>query len=375
MGFSFLSKSKDIDILSSVPDGLMLVDESGNIEWLNEQVCVLLRTDRNVLLKQNIELFIESGLDLIRQATNSTRSVVGHLISDLSKDLYVEITAKTANTSYVVALRDVTQNYKTVTNILVEHECSKRSNNDKNNFLVKLSNELKSPIQSVIGFSQAMIDGLGGAMSERQEKYVKIINKNSSDVLYLLDKIIDLAKTEANLFDYDFQIFDAVNTVQNVLKTFEPLAAAKNIEMSLDTSDVIKKTIFSDENALKLALQNVFETSLNLTDIGSISVRVAHPDQELVEAQGFEIPQEFSEKSYLLISVSDTGAGFVSSDLDILFDPYAQLEKTNKKNIVRSLALTSSRNMIKHLKGNIWIESEPMQGTVYNIIIPVGKFM
>ena len=173
--------------------------------------------------------------------------------------------------------------------------------------------------------------------------------------MYLLDKIVDLAKTEANLFDYDFQIFDAVNTVQNVLKTFEPLAAAKNIEMSLDTSDVIKKTIFSDENALKLALQNVFETSLNLTDIGSISVRVAHPDQELVEAQGFEIPQEFSEKSYLLISVSDTGAGFVSSDLDILFDPYAQLEKTNKKNIVRSLALTSSRNMIKHLKGNIWI--------------------
>ncbi len=375
MGFSFLSKSKDIDILSSVPDGLMLVDESGSIEWLNEQVCVLLRSDRNVLLKQNIELFIESGLDLIRQATNSTRSVVGHLISDLSKDLYVEITAKTANTSYVVALRDVTQNYKTVTNILVEHECSKRSNNDKNNFLVKLSNELKSPIQSVIGFSQAMIDGLGGAMSERQEKYVKIINKNSSDVLYLLDKIIDLAKTEANLFDYDFQIFDAVNTVQNVLKTFEPLAAAKKIEMSLDTSDVIKKTIFSDENALKLALQNVFETSLNLTDIGSISVRVAHPDQELVEAQGFEVPQEFSEKSYLLISVSDTGAGFVSSDLDILFDPYAQLEKTNKKNIVRSLALTSSKNMIKHLKGNIWIESEPMQGTVYNIIIPVGKFM
>ena len=245
MGFSFLSKSKDIDILSSIPDSVMLIDESGSIEWLNEQVCFLLKTDRNGLLKQNIESFIEGGLNLIRQATTNS-TAIGRLKTDLSKDLYVEITAKAVNTSYVVALRDVTKSYTTVTNIMVEHECSKRSNNDKNNFLVKLSNELKSPIQSVIGFSQAMIDGLGGAMSDRQEKYVKIINKNSSDVLYLLDKIVDLAKTEANLFDYDFQIFDAVNTVQNVLKTFEPLAAAKNIELSLDTSDVIKKTIFSE---------------------------------------------------------------------------------------------------------------------------------
>ena len=370
---NFLSKAKDIDILLSIPDGVILIDNNGKVEWINDLIPVLFSINKGEIFKLNINEIIESGLDLIRQAAKSSKSVVGRIKSKPGKDLFVEITAKSVEDYLVVSLRDVTQNYKTVTNMLNEHESSKKVNRDKNNFLVKLSNEIKSPIHSIIGFSQAMIDGLGGEMSDKQEKYIKIINKNSSEVLYLMNKIVEMAKTESNLFEYDFQIFDIVNTIQTVLKEFESLVKSKNLNMNFDASEIIKKRVFSDEEALKIILQNILETSLNSTDIGSINIKIQHPDLEFVSQQNLEIAEGLNENSYLMLSISDTGAGIAENDLGVIFEPYAQLDRPNKKNIVRSIALASVKNLVKHLKGAIWINSEPMQGTAYNMIIPIDR--
>ena len=369
----FLSKGKDIDILAGLPDGVMLVDNAGKIEWLNDAITFLIGMAKVDILKLNINAVIESGLDLAKQAAISGKLVVGHGKTQLGKDFYMEISAKSVEDFIVITLRDVTQSYKTVTNILVEHESSKKVNKDKNTFLVKLSNELKSPIHSILGFSQAMVDGLGGKMSEKQEKYIKIINKNSNDMLYLLDKILELAKTESNLFDSDFQVFDVVNTIQAMLKNYEPTIKDKNLNLNLDTENIVKRAIFSDENAFKTILQNILETSISSTDIGSISIKVQHPDLETISQQVIDVSENLTDKSYLMMTISDTGAGIAEADLGVLFDPYVQLDRANKKNIVKSIALASAKNLAIFLRGNIWVESAPMQGTTYNLIIPIEK--
>lgn len=370
---NFLSKAKDVDILSSLPDGVLLVDSNGKIEWFNESATVLLKMSQNEIFKLNINGIIESGLDLIKQTSEINKSVVGRGKYPDGKDFYLEITAKAANGYFAVSLRDVTQNYKTVTSILVEHESSKKINKDKNAFLVKLSNELKSPVHSIIGFSQAMIDGLGGEMNDKQEKYIKIINKNSNEVLYLIDKILELSKTESNLYEYDFQIFDAVNAFQNVLKNYEPVIKDKNLILNFDTDAIVKRAIFSEENILKTIFQNIIEVSLNSTDIGSINIKVYHPDLEFVSQHEIEVPENATDKSYLMLTVSDTGAWIADTDLNVIFEPYAQLDRPNKKNIAKSISLASVKNLVKYLKGAVWVESEPMQGTTYNVIIPIEK--
>lgn len=370
---NFLSKAKDIDILSSLPDGVMLIDNEGRIEWINEEAVILLKTPRNEMFKRNINEIIESGLNLTKQAAEINKSAVGRLKDPTGRDFYFEITAKSINDYFIVSLRDVTQSYKTVTSILVEHESSKKINKDKNGFLVKLSNELKSPLHSIIGFSQAMIDGLGGTMTDKQEKYIKIINKNSNEVLYLIDKIIELSKIESNLIDYDFQIFDVVNTIQSVLKNYESIIKDKNLNLDIDAESVVKKTIFSEENIVKTIMQNIIETSINSTDIGSINVKVCHPDVEFVSQLDINVDVNATEKSFIMISVSDTGAGIAENDLNVIFEPYAQLDRANKKNIVKSISLACAKNLVKYLRGSIWVESEPMQGTNYNIIIPTDK--
>jgi len=370
---NFLSKAKDIDLLANLADGVMLVDAPGGIQFVNDASCELFETAKNELMNKNINDWIEGGFDLAKQAALSGKSAVGRAKSQLGKEFFTEITAKYSEEFLIVSLRDVTQNYKTVTSILVEHESSKKTNKDKNMFLVKLSNELKSPIHSIIGFSQAMVDGLGGDMSEKQEKYIKIINKNSNELLYLMDKIFELSKTESSLFEYDYQVFDVINTIQTALKSFEDQVKEKSLSLTFECVDIVKRTIFSDEAALKIILQNIMDTSVKSTDVGSITVKACHPELDFVAQQGIKVCETASEKSYLMLTIADTGAGVVEGDLGVLFEPYSQLDRPNKKHIVKSIALASVKNLVKHLKGHIWVESEPMQGTTYNVILPIEK--
>lgn len=370
---SFLSKAKEIDILSSLPDGVLLIDNDGKIAWANDESAVLLKINKNEILKHSINELLESGLDLSKQAAAANKSVIGICKPADANEVYLEITAKSVNDFFIVSLRNVTQSYKTVTNILFEHENSKKISKDKNLFLLKLSNELKSPLHSIMGFSQAMIDGLGGEMSDKQEKYIKIINKNSNELLYLIDKILELSKTESNLNECDFQIFDIVNLVQSVLKNFEPIAKEKNLHLTLDAGEIAKKTIFSEENVIKLILQNILEVSINSTDIGSVSVKIHYPDSEFVSQFGIDVKEDAPPDSYLMLSIIDTGAGIPEGDLNVIFEPYAQLDRANKKNIVKSISLASVKNLVNYLKGAIRVESESMQGTTYNVIIPTGN--
>lgn len=371
---SLLSKGKDADVLANLPDGLLLIDLYGTIDKANEKAAEIFKYD--LLARADINDIIEGGFELVKQIANTGRSVVGKVKLPNLKNTYLEMTSNEVQNGYIVCLRDVTQNYKTVTNLMIEQKSSKRNNKDKNNFLVKLSNELKSPLQSIVGFSQGMIDGLGGTMTDKQEKYVRIINKNSIDALYLMNKIIELAKTEANLFEYNAQIFDVVNSSQTVSKEYEVEAKAKELNWSFDASQIAKRTIFSDENAIKTILKNIYEVCITMTDTGEITGKLYHPERDLVISHGFEVPEkeeDYNPKAYIIYEIKDTGMGYSENELEDLFEPYLQLDKPNKKNIVRSIALASVKNLVNHLKGDIWVESKTMQGSTYYVIIPLVR--
>ena len=73
------------------------------------------------------------------------------------------------------------------------------------------------------------------------------------------------------------------------------------------------------------------------------------------------------------ITITDNGIGLKESELEGIFEPYSQLDKINKKNLVRTFSLGTVKELLKYLKGTVWIETEIMKGTIFNIIIPVEK--
>lgn len=369
----FSTKKQEFDVLGHLPEAVLVIQKSGAIEWANDNACKIFDLSNSKLTKQNLNDLLENGMHIASQAIDGSSSFVARTKNHAEKELFVEIRAKDVKDKLVLSIRDVTSSHRTVSNILVEHENSKKVSKDKNEFLVKLSNEIKSPIHSIIGFSQAMIDGLGGQMSEKQDKYVKIINKNSNELLYFMDKMVELSKSESSLFDYNFQTFDVINSVQSLLRANEQAIKDKNLNLAFDFEEVQKRAIYSDEEILKNVLQNILEVAIKSTDIGSISIKLSYPELEFVQQQGLETRADLTEKSYLMFTITDTGSGMNEEDLQNVFDPYCQLDKANKKNIAKSIALATSKNFLRYLKGTIWINSEIMQGSTYRVLIPIEK--
>lgn len=371
----FVKNDEEEDLLTKLPDNVVLLNPQGSFLWCNDLAQKTLSGLKENFSEGYIDDLLDNAMDLIVKIADVDKTTVVRTKSSLDKDMFFELSARKTDEGFLVIMRNNTQNYKTLTSIIVEHESSKKINKDKNNFIVKLAGEIKTPLQSVIGFSQAILDGLGGELSDKQEKYLNIINKNSEEVLQLFNRIVDLSKTESNLFEHKFSYFDAVSVLNSVLKLNENEIKAKKLNVTVDVASDIKRTIYSDEKVLKLILQNIIENAITSTDVGDITINVKHPDLEYVSESGLVPFENASEKSFMLFSIQDMGLGISETELDTLFEPYAQLENPNKKSIVRSIAFATIKNAIKMLKGNVWVDTEAMQGTTYNVIIPTEKVM
>lgn len=372
---NLFAKDEEEDLLTKLPDNVVLLNNQGSFLWYNDLAQKTLSDLKENFAEGYIDDILENAMDFILKIADIEKTAAVRTKSNLNKDLFFELSARRTDEGFLVVMRNNTQNYKTLTSIIVEHESSKKINKDKNNFIVKLAGEFKTPLQSIVGFSQAILDGLGGELSEKQEKYLNIINKNSEEVLLLFNRIVDLSKTESNLFEHKFSYFDAINVLNNAIKSNDEEINAKKLNVAVEVSSDIKRTIYSDEQVLKIILQNIVEVAVASTDVGEITVTVKHPDLEYVSEAGLVPFENASEKSFMLFSIHDMGLGISETEMATLFEPYAQLDNPNKKVIVRSIAFATIKNAIKMLKGNVWVDTEAMQGTTYNVLIPTEKVM
>lgn len=368
-------KDEEENLLTKLPDSVVLLNCQGSFLWHNDLAQKNLSAIKENFAEGYIDDIFENAMDFIVKIADNEKTTIVRTKSSLEKDFFYEISASKTEEGFLVIMRNNTQNYKTLTSILVEHESSKKINRDKNNFLVKLSNEIITPLKSVTGFAQAVLNGLGGEISEKQEKYLKIINKNSEEVLTLFNRILDLSKSESNLFEHKLSYFDAINVINDAIKSNNEEIEEKGLKVNVEVASDIKRIIYSDEELLKIIVQNIIEIAVESTDVGEISVDVKHPELEYVNDKGLVPFEDANEKSFLMITVKDMGLGISEADLDNLFEPYAQLDNQNKKNMARSISFAVIKNVIKMLKGNMWVDTEAMQGTTYNVIIPTEKAM
>lgn len=371
MGFlSFFKKVNTTSVFEYLPDGLILTDLQGVVLFANSYAKDLMK----IADGYNIADVLGIKFTVIEELIDNNVQSVFKVAKD-NGDIYVELSASKIDVEekYVMTVRNVTQTHTFMKRMIVETEGSKKVNRDKNSFIVKLGNDLKSPLHSIEGFSSALLEGLGGDLNPKQDKYLNIINKNSKELLFLVDKIVEYSRIEAGLFDWDFKHLDVVNLLQSVVRPYKEIFEKKNIELNINFENLSKRTCFADENAMKFIFGNLVDIAEKSTFSGSINIELSHPDLDFVETQEVECPQCATEKSYILFSISDTGCGMSDVEIANIFDPYSQLDAINKKNMPKSLSLAIVKALITNMRGKIWVESESMQGSKYSFIIPIER--
>ena len=350
--------------INTLPDAVIYVNNKGIIKNYNKKANELFEFNKNPHIS-NINDIIINGFTQIKTSLNNAKPVLA--TADFAgHQFYVELNTSKKMFGYCVTVRDLTK----LTSEIINDEKTQLFNNEKNAMLVKLESDIKSPITSISGFSKGLLDGLGGELSEKQAKYVKIIQNNADELYHFMDKLLEFSKVESSIYEPDYHNFDIVEALKSVAKEFANECEAKKLGFDIDYDNLEKRNVYSDANVVKNAFRNILKTSISMTETGFILIKLAHPDPQTCAKYNLDINKK--ETSYLHILIKDTGIGVPEDEMKYLCEPYAQLEK-GKKNFLRALKLGTASILIKRANGLINIHSEVKVGTKFEIILPIEK--
>ena len=365
-----------INSFDCYPDAVIIVDDLNNITHWNKKAEEIFGYAGEEIIGRNISIIFDSQTNKISESIETQEFQIISSKNHLNEDIVVEISCKNLppHNKVIISVREITKTQEEIERLLIEHETATKINNNKNRFIVSLSSDLKTPLQSLIGFSQGLIDGICGDLNEKQSKYMNIINKNSNNLLDLIDNLLELSNMEAGTSDLNVKIFDLLRTINPICDKIKKMAEKKSLQFETDFHNVIKRNVCSNENMLTRTLLNVLENAVKFTEMGSIKLKIMHPDVEVFKSQKLKIPENFNDKSYLLFKVTDTGIGLSPEETTIIFDEYSQRDRTlARKYGGTGLKLALTKKMLNALGGTIWVESEVGQGSTFSFIIPIDK--
>ncbi len=375
MNIFSLLLGKQYNILTYLPEAVLVVDETGKIHYANKRAFKLFET--NKLRGKNInEYFIINSDNIISNKDEEIKQILKIVSEEQNTkitDVKVTDVSSGKKKRYILTIIDNTQDHSLLDQLITERQEQKILNHTKNVLLTKMSNYLCSPLHSIVGFSQAMLEGLSGEMNEKQTKYLQIMNSNSSELLLFLEKLIELSQVEADIYKFDYNNFDAAALLSVVTNELNVKLQNKDIKVTVNTSDLVKQNCYSDKNVLKTVMSNLLSNALELIETGAISINLSNPIPEFLLAKGFEVGSNVNEKSYLMFEVACKGLDATLYNNEDIFDPYVQVEKNSKKYLLQSFLLGSTKKYINKLKGEIWINNQYANQVSFVFIVPIEK--
>ena len=375
MNIFSLLLGKQYNVLTYLPDAVLVVDETGKIYYANKSAFKLFETSR--LKGRNINDFFILHSDNILLNKNDNLKQILKIVTEEQNtkitDVKVVDVSSQKNKRYILTIVDNTQDHSLLDQLIAERQEQKVLNHTKNVLLVKMANYLRSPLHSVVGFSQAMLEGLSGDLNEKQSKYINIINNNSSEILMLINKLIELSQVESDIYKFDYNSFDISALLSVIVNETNVKIQNKDIRLSANTAELLKQNCYSDKNVIKGVISNLLDNAINCIETGSITINVSNPLPEYLLLKGFEVNNNINEKSYLMVEINCKGIDTSQYGSNDVFDPYVQVEKNSKKYLLQSLLLGSTKRYLNKLKGDIWINSQYENQASFCFIIPVEK--
>jgi len=223
----------------------------------------------------------------------------------------------------------------------------------KSQFLANMSHELRTPLNAILGYTELMTDGAYGEASEKMLGILKRLEANGKHLLGLINDVLDLSKIEAGQLELELSDYCIQDIAQTVRSTLEPLAADKKLAFKLELAPDLPPG-HGDGRRLTQVLINLVGNAIKFTDAGEVAIKA-----------------EANNGSFH-ISVRDTGPGISAADQTKLFQEFQQADNAiTRKKGGTGLGLAISKRIIEMHGGEIWVESQPGQGSTFTFKLPV----
>jgi PAS domain S-box-containing protein len=370
-------------ILESVGDGIYGVNEDGTTIFVNPAFLKMTGYSAEELLGKNLHFMLHHSNPNASPYRQEDCPINATLKDGLFRHVSDEVFWRKDGTSFpadcsiaplregdrvlgaVVVLRDITERKwaeETLKEALEKAEelrlLAEAANRAKSDFLANMSHELTTPLNSIIGFSQILQDGLYGDLNEKQKEYVSEILSSGMELLGQISNMLDLSKIESGRKEIRINKFRLKDILKSSMTLFNVETLKHKIQLNLEIEPDADVEIEADSEKLNQIMFNLLSNAVKFTQDGG-NIRVTAQRRE----EG--IPS-------IAISIEDMGIGIKPEDMPKLFQIFSQFESPyHKRYAGTGLGLVLTKKLIELHGGKIWVESEFGKGSKFTFVIPL----
>ncbi|GBO52120.1 circadian input kinase A [Pseudanabaena sp. lw0831] len=265
---------------------------------------------------------------------------------------------------YVVKPFRSEQLLTTIKIALTTHSSKQEKNQEsliKSKFLSIIRDELRNPLNAILGFSECLKGEMLGSVNVEQVEALQVINSSGNHLLRLINNIIDLSMLEAGQFNIQFGLMSISSTCQVIVEHIQKDAVKKQINLEAKIQDDLPLMLLDERRIFKV-LVDLLGNAIKFTqEHGHVTLEVTHEHQ-------------IEQKSFIRIAITDTGIGISPENLHQLFQPFSQADTSlSRKYGGMGLGLASSKRIIELHGGRIEVASELGVGSCFTVYLPCGQ--
>ena len=380
-------------ILNTATEGVLMIDQAGEILALNHSAEALFGAAESALLGSELTSllapeshktardYLQSLLGAgVASVLNDGREVIGKTDSGGYMPLFMTMghvgdqTSDRANdqasdapgestVKLCVVLRDITQWKRAEDELIAARHQAEEASSAKSDFLARISHEIRTPLNAILGFSEVIMEERFGAIGNpRYRDYIRDIHTSGAHVINLVNDLLDISKIEAGQLEMSFTAVDLVDVLKECVALIQPQANEAKVIIRTSFTEGLPRVVADAKTMRQIAL-NLLSNSIKFTAEGGQVIVSA-----VLESDGT-----------LVLRVRDTGIGMTDKELETAMEPFRQIdhsqadisvEHKRRSSVGTGLGLPLTKALVSANRAAFDIESTPGEGTLIRVTFP-----